>query len=418
MKYGLMSYKYTVNIGNEIQSIASRRFLPKIDYYIDHEEIHEFNEDKDVKLIMNGWYLDSHSAWPPSENIDPLLISIHFNTQQKTQDIILSDESRDYLTKHGPVGCRDLSTYNFLNENEIDAYFSGCLTLTLDSGNKNNQKDENNSYVLVSVDNPEEIVPFLKQKTNKKIYVLNQQFLPAFDNAFLGSMRLSLYNRTSFYTYGEKTFIAENFLRMYENADCVITDRLHGALPCLALQTPVLLFNSRQNQERFDGLNDLFNRSSIEEYMENYNIFDVENPCENPKNYLKIRKNLIEKCRKFTGHVNDSCYSECSYNEMLDENTLLISKHSFESRKYIKEVLKKSREYERTIKRQERQLDKKTKQIERYRDIISNKNDLIINQKKLITNRNDLIIKQKKLISDYENSTSWRITAPLRKIKK
>ena len=32
-----MSYDYTINLGNEIQTIAARRFLPKIEYYIDHE---------------------------------------------------------------------------------------------------------------------------------------------------------------------------------------------------------------------------------------------------------------------------------------------------------------------------------------------------------------------------------------------
>lgn len=37
-----MSYNHTTNLGNEVQSIAARRFLPKIDYYIDHEEIHQF----------------------------------------------------------------------------------------------------------------------------------------------------------------------------------------------------------------------------------------------------------------------------------------------------------------------------------------------------------------------------------------
>ena len=37
MKYGLLYYKDTVNIGDDIQTYAARRFLPHIDYYIDRE---------------------------------------------------------------------------------------------------------------------------------------------------------------------------------------------------------------------------------------------------------------------------------------------------------------------------------------------------------------------------------------------
>lgn len=77
MKYGLMSYAYTTNLGNEIQSIAARRFLPKIDYYIDHEKLNLFNSHDKIKMIMNGWYLDCLKSWPPSKSIDPLLISMH-----------------------------------------------------------------------------------------------------------------------------------------------------------------------------------------------------------------------------------------------------------------------------------------------------------------------------------------------------
>lgn len=46
MKFGLMSYDYTTNLGNEIQSIAARRFLPKIDYFIEHEKLNLFNKGK------------------------------------------------------------------------------------------------------------------------------------------------------------------------------------------------------------------------------------------------------------------------------------------------------------------------------------------------------------------------------------
>lgn len=165
-----MSYNYTTNLGNEIQSIAARRFLPKIDYYIDHEKIHLFKEEKNVKMIMNGWYLDSPEAWPPSEYIDPLLISMHFSTSTSNKErekALLTDESLDYLSSHGPIGCRDYHTVNFLEEHGVDAYYSGCLTLTLDSGEYNDSTIDGD-YIVINSTIPKEIYSFLKEKTDKK----------------------------------------------------------------------------------------------------------------------------------------------------------------------------------------------------------------------------------------------------------
>ena len=84
MKYGLISYDYTTNLGNEIQSIAARRFLPQIDYYIEHEKLDQFTGDN-VKMIMNGWFVDCPTAWPPSDSINPLLVSMHFTTTTKNK---------------------------------------------------------------------------------------------------------------------------------------------------------------------------------------------------------------------------------------------------------------------------------------------------------------------------------------------
>lgn len=56
MKYALLTYS-TENVGDDIQSIAARRFLPRVDYYIDRDQIGEWeNNDKNetVKLIANG----------------------------------------------------------------------------------------------------------------------------------------------------------------------------------------------------------------------------------------------------------------------------------------------------------------------------------------------------------------------------
>lgn len=383
MKYGLLTYDYTINLGNEIQSIAARRFLPKVDYYIEHHKIQDFNEDKNVKTIMNAWYLNCPEAWPPSENIDPLLVSMHFNSTKSTEEAVLSKESRQYFENYGPVGCRDVYTAEFLNDNGIDAYYTGCLTLTLDSGNKYNQKDEDNQYVLVNSDYSKRLVSYLKDKTDKKIYVINQDFAPSFKKAWLDSIPKSLYNHTSYYDGQEKLFLAENMLRLYENASCVITDRLHCALPSMALKTPVLLFNTRQKQERFDGLRNLFTVSDIREYESDYSIFDVNDPEQNSDEYLKVRNDLIKQCRKFTGHINDSCYEIRTYNELLDKNALLFSKNSIDTREYIVNVLEKSNKYENKIKKQEEIIKKQKKIIEELKANDSNDAGAINKFKKL-----------------------------------
>lgn len=336
-----MSYDYTTNLGNEIQSIAARRFLPKIDCFIDHEKIDQYDGDE-VKMIMNGWYLDCPSAWPPSDNINPLLVSMHFTTSTRPferREAILKDESKEFFSRHGPVGCRDMATVNFLEENDIDAYFTGCLTLTLDSGSKKPEFDKGNEYIVVNMEQPDELISFIRQKTDKKIYNINQNMIPSFKKAFPETMPSSIYNLTSFYTGREKFFMAENLLKIYENASCVITDRLHCALPSLALETPVLFFNERKMKERFEGLSELLLESTFDEYKSQYSIFDVDNPPENPKDYLKIRNDLIKRCSDFTGHISDSCYSDISYNRLLDENYLLLSRNSVATRDYFRDVL-------------------------------------------------------------------------------
>ena len=365
--YGLMNYKYTINLGNEIQSIASRRFLPEIDYYIDHEKINEFRDAKNVKMIMNGYFLDCLKAWPPSRNIDPLLISMHFSPREDIKNVILSKDSKDYLNEFGPVGCRDIITQEILNENGVDAYFSGCLTLTLDSGNKK-LNDNIDEYIVINTDNPNKLKSFLKDKTDEKIYTINQDFPPSFKKAFLHQIPKSLYNFTSYYSDSEKFFLAENLLRLYENASCIITDRLHCALPTLALKTPVLLLNSRQKQERFNGLNTLCLVSNFREYQNNYNIFDVNDPPENSDEYIKIRNDLIKKCRKFTGHINDSIYTYDSYSEILNKNTYLISRNAADTREYIVDVLKTSKKYEKKIAKQQETIEKQQKIIDEYKN--------------------------------------------------
>ena len=53
MKYGLLYYKDTDNIGDDIQSYASERFLPRIDYMIDRENLEKFIPNKKRVCFYN-----------------------------------------------------------------------------------------------------------------------------------------------------------------------------------------------------------------------------------------------------------------------------------------------------------------------------------------------------------------------------
>lgn len=59
MKYGLIYYKNTHNLGDDILSYVGKKFLPKVDYYIDREHLDVFipDEKEYVQLLpMVGFF--------------------------------------------------------------------------------------------------------------------------------------------------------------------------------------------------------------------------------------------------------------------------------------------------------------------------------------------------------------------------
>ena len=220
--FGYISYS-TENIGDDIQAIAARRFLPENSIPIDREFIVQFYQNGGVKAIVNGWYMHTKTfgwylsdvpapekSWPPSASIDPLIISIHF--AQGFMRTALSDESVEYLKQHGPIGARDYGTLQVLQERGVPSYFSGCLTLTLE--NTSTKRDD----VIYAVDIDDECLKCLRTRTNSKIKVVHHslRFLTLLDN-------------------DQRLRYAETLLEKYSRAKAVITTRLHAAMPCLGL---------------------------------------------------------------------------------------------------------------------------------------------------------------------------------------
>ena len=64
-------------------------------------------------------------------------------------------------------------------------------------------------------------------------------------------------------THIERFKFARKLLNKYAKAQLIITTRIHGALPCLALNTPVILINKKFDYERYIGLYELLNTIGI-----------------------------------------------------------------------------------------------------------------------------------------------------------
>lgn len=333
MEYKLLGVNTSsfINIGDYIQALASSQFYPKVDGFIQREGLKEYKGGK-VATIMNGWYMHNPIHWPPSPSIIPLFVAFHINTSVKDQ--MLNVESIQYLKKYEPIGCRDLFTVNCLKSKGIDAYFSGCMTLTLGYKYKSAIRNSKIYFVdpYVSVDrNPLAFLkhtPYLLKKL-KRIYVISKKWYRGLN--LQGIVKSTLFLKTYSQLFNEDLLVssefisqagtsgwpndenellnkAEDLVRQYSQAGLVITSRIHCALPCLGLETPVLFTMAKDTDEfsacRFGGLKDLFNiieydDGSLKPKFDLNGKITLHNRPENKQNWRPLANALIDRCKKF-----------------------------------------------------------------------------------------------------------------------
>ena len=312
MKYGVVSYSNSINMGDEVQSVAARRLLPSVDYYIDRDTINKQVSAEKIKLICSGWFTEKPHSWPPAENIIPLIISFHVTRSNRSHKLLLKKELLDYYKQFEPVGCRDLGTLRLFEENGIDAWYSGDLTLTLE-----NKFSERNDDILL-------VDPLRHNYTKKYRDHIISQIVPA---KYYDNVRIINQRRTQIDISTEERFRdAENLIELYSKAKIVITSRIHCALPCLALGTPVYFINAGYHStyfnlnDRFDGIIDMFriidenmfpfSSSSLKDIgIRGFNLFrgtrikplpiDWQNPEPNNFDFSTIKEALIQKVNKF-----------------------------------------------------------------------------------------------------------------------
>ncbi len=303
MKYGLIVYKNTDNIGDDVQTYVAKRFLPQVDYYLEREELDEFlpNNKEEVAVIMNGWFLHKKYNFPPSQYILPLLTSMHFVTGHKwtiDKSRYLEEFTKEYLQSHGSVGSRDYVTLEKLNKLGIDTYFSGCMTLTL------NKFDEvKQGGYICAVDLSEESINKLKSITDKEIKYITHSVDPKENNKLSIETRLQK---------------VEELLKTYQGADFVVTTRLHCALPCVALEVPVVLLHDEDSINRIESFIKFIKNGTERDFNSGKIDLNFEKSKDRNPECLEIRNKLIKQCEDFIDYAK---------NKKNDENLLDIEEY-------------------------------------------------------------------------------------------
>lgn len=328
----------SINIGDYIQALASSQFYPRLDGFLDRDEDLKDYDGEKCKMIMNGWYMHNPTNWPPSSKIDPLFVAFHLNPLAQKE--LTSTQSIFYFKSHQPIGCRDKRTTSLLKSYGVNAYFSGCMTLTL--GLRYQKKISDGSVyfvdptVNISINKLQKLYIVatswakhprvcysifnkegaFREIHNKRRILEVAKFVLDYSKLFplevLKNARFTSHQSTYYYvtfkTDDDRFQEAKRLVEAYSKASLVITSRIHCALPCLGIGTPVIYTSLEGDNflstSRLDGLLDLFNvvkcsKFGLEPMFECKLPINIANRPSNKTTWMPLAKSLIERCLDF-----------------------------------------------------------------------------------------------------------------------
>ena len=184
-------------------------------------------------LLAFGWYMHSwyRIRWdfPFHPHLRPVFVSFHVNHQES-----LEGDSLDYLRRHAPIGCRDWTTVHLLLDHGVPAFFSGCLTTTVDTLFPGDRPATDGLPValvdLVAGTEPTGV--------RGPTVTVHHSGIGVRGAGFVDNLRLAV-------------TVLESYRR---DVSSVVTSRLHCYLPVRALGVPVDFRPKNPDDIRFDGL--------------------------------------------------------------------------------------------------------------------------------------------------------------------
>ena len=282
----------TKNIGDYMQSLAARQFAGRDAVLVERERLDRYSGGP-TRVVMNGWFMHHSKRFPPSDDVRPFFVSFH--VKPKIEKSFFTEKAVAYLKAHEPIGCRSTEMVDMLARHGIRGEFTSCLTLTLGETYRHvctdvppvfvdpylpKLKDKGRSLaalrqMLVRIPFAVWHLPMLMKLSRRfrsccrhfpgiwffpiRWYYLTEFYRiysPAFSDELLLSADYLSHGVVRAKDSTDESFLAkaDELMRRYEKASYVVTSRLHCALPCIGIGTPVWVpYRPQMSTGRFGG---------------------------------------------------------------------------------------------------------------------------------------------------------------------
>lgn len=273
--YGLTWRPATDNLADDLVTLAAMQRLPRVDRVLDADALDAplsgLADDDRLVLLAPGLFLRSSAHWPPEKHMIPVCVGVHMSEEDAWGLPLstLDGAGYDALAACAPIAARDVRTANRLARLNIPHTLTGCLSLTLE-----HPKVERAGIVCCDV--PEEVVAAAREFRQDVTVVTHGMSNPSPD-------------------FDTRMANAKALLTRYASAEMVFTRRLHCAMACLAVGTPVLLLYHPEYEDisRFAPMDAMVRKQPVEEFIREVRRHGMPAPWRNPADVGAIQRILL-----------------------------------------------------------------------------------------------------------------------------
>lgn len=272
--YGLTWRPRTDNLGDDLTALAALQHLPRVDRVLDADALDAplpgLAEDDRLVLLAQGLFLRSSAHWPPEKHIAPVCAGVHISEEDAWGLPIstMDGAGLEALLACSPIAARDLRTAGRLAKLNIPHTLTASLILTLEHPAAPRKG-------IICCDVPEEVTNLLKDFRKDVTVITHELSEPAPD-------------------FSSRMEAAKAMLDRYASAEMVFTRRLHCAMACLALGTPVLLLFRPEYEDvaRFAPMDEMVRHQPVDAFLREVRRHGMPAPWRNPADVGALQRIL------------------------------------------------------------------------------------------------------------------------------